>query len=123
MPVAYCSEAFETLTGYSKTEILGRNCRFLQHPHRHIASEGGQVGNLEQMVQELNSTARTALKYAFERGEEARVTLINYKKSGAKFTNLLTTIPITWDEGEATSWPGKRYIVGFQADSQGQVGF
>jgi hypothetical protein len=58
------------------------------------------------------------LKHRFSMGEEARVQLVNYKKSGTKFVNLLTTIPITWDEGEPNAGPGKRYIVGFQADSQ-----
>ena len=31
-PIIYVSEIFERLTGYSKFEVLGRNCRFLQDP-------------------------------------------------------------------------------------------
>ena len=124
MPVVYCSETFETLTGYSNTEVLGRNCRFLQHPEQPIFCDretGHQVDNLEQMVQDFNAKARLELKLRFSRGEEARVRLLNYKKSGEKFINLLTTIPITWDDG-ANAGSGGKYIVGFQADSQEHFG-
>jgi PAS domain S-box-containing protein len=31
-PIVYCNDAFCALTGYDRTEILGRNCRFLQGP-------------------------------------------------------------------------------------------
>jgi PAS domain S-box-containing protein len=123
MPVVYCSEPFERLTGYSSSEILGRNCRFLRHPHRRQLPSDIEGGNLEQMVQDLNAEARITLKHSFEKDGEARVRLVNYMKSGAKFANLLTTIPITWDEGEASNGTGKRYIVGFQADSHELVGF
>jgi PAS domain-containing protein len=112
MPVVYCSETFSTLTEYPPFEILGRNCRFLQRPQPHLP------GNKEPIVQDINTNARVELKYRFSMGEEARVRLVNYKKSGTKFVNLLTTIPITWDEGEPNAGSGKRYIVGFQADSQ-----
>ena len=32
MPIVYASPGFYELTGYSKAEVLGRNCRFLQGP-------------------------------------------------------------------------------------------
>jgi len=31
-PITYASQGFIDLTGYSRAEILGRNCRFLQGP-------------------------------------------------------------------------------------------
>ena len=31
-PIVACNAAFEHLSGYDRTEILGRNCRFLQGP-------------------------------------------------------------------------------------------
>ena len=31
-PVIYCNQAFEKITGYDRSEIIGRNCRFLQGP-------------------------------------------------------------------------------------------
>jgi hypothetical protein len=40
---------------------------------------------------------------------------VNYKKSGERFVNLVTIVPISWGEGEQSTGY-KRYIVGFQAD-------
>lgn len=31
-PIVYVSETFESLTGYSSDDIIGKNCRFLQSP-------------------------------------------------------------------------------------------
>jgi PAS domain S-box-containing protein len=33
-PIIYCNKAFELLTGFSKKEIIGHNCRFLQAQDR-----------------------------------------------------------------------------------------
>ncbi|KAG0651590.1 White collar 1 [Hyphodiscus hymeniophilus] len=101
-PIVYCSEPFEALTGYSSTEVMGRNCRFLQHPH---PSARNNVKGAPE-VEALNKQARAQL-----RDKITRVRVANYTKGGVTFFNLLTIIPIAWDEGEA----GKRYIVGFQA--------
>jgi len=37
-PLVYVNPAFEQITGYPKSEILGRNCRFLQGPGTHESS-------------------------------------------------------------------------------------
>ena len=29
-PIVFCNEAFQHLSGYSRSEIVGHNCRFLQ---------------------------------------------------------------------------------------------
>ena len=31
-PIVYASESFIELTGYERSQVLGRNCRFLQGP-------------------------------------------------------------------------------------------
>ena len=34
MPIVYVNKAFERMTGYSQTEIIGHNCHFLQGKDR-----------------------------------------------------------------------------------------
>jgi PAS domain S-box-containing protein len=69
-PVVYASDGFVKVTGYNRSEVIPRNCRFLQGPQ----------------------TDRTTVRRVQEaiRGERETVELIlNYKKSGAPFWNLL----------------------------------
>ena len=69
----------------------------------------------ELAVSKRNEKPLAQLREKIARGEEAQVRLVNYTKGGEKFANLLTTIPITWDEGDKELGLGRRYIVGFQA--------
>ncbi|KAK6359589.1 blue light receptor [Orbilia brochopaga] len=102
MPIVYCSATFERLTGYTKHEILGRNCRFLQSP----------TGDVERGAKRkyVDEESVRYLKQQCDEMDEAQVSLINYRKGGQPFMNLLTTIPITWDNTDIV------YIVGFQVD-------
>lgn len=107
MPIVYCSEPFEKLSGYQSSQIIGRNCRFLQHP-----PSGAKVPAKDKKV---NDAARKELKEKMRNMEESCVQLINYTADGRRFKNILTTIPIVWEDG-------KRYIVGFQADAERAFG-
>lgn len=107
-PIVYCSATFERLTGYSKHEILGRNCRFLQAPD-------GDVGAGVKRKYVDDDTV-SYLKQQIDAKKEAQASLINYRKGGQPFMNLLTTIPITWDSEEVI------YFVGFQVDLVEQPG-
>lgn len=102
LPIVYCSDMFERLTGYSRHEILGRNCRFLQAPDGKV-----QSGVKRKYVDDKSVLY---LKNQVIQREEAQLSLINYRKGGQPFMNLLTMIPITWDTDEY------RYFVGFQVD-------
>jgi hypothetical protein len=42
--------------------------------------------------------------------QEAQISLINYRRGGQPFMNLLTIIPITWDSDQV------KFYVGFQVD-------
>lgn len=101
-PIIYVSDNFQNLTGYSLHDCIGQNCRFLQAPDGKVEAgtkrefvDNGAVYNLKQKVAE---------------GREVQQSLINYRKGGKPFLNLLTMIPIPWDTEEI------RYIIGFQID-------
>ena len=102
LPIVYCSDIFERLTGYTRFEILGRNCRFLQAPDGKV-----QAGVKRKYVDD-NSVLK--LKNKISNRAEAQLSLINYRKGGQPFMNLLTMIPVPWDTDEL------RYYVGFQVD-------
>ena len=102
LPIVYCSDMFERLTGYTRYEILGRNCRFLQAPDGKV-----QSGVKRKYV---DDSSVLYLKNQIAKRAEAQLSLINYRKGGQPFMNLLTMIPITWDTEEL------RYFVGFQVD-------
>lgn len=101
-PIVYCSESFERLTGYTKHEILGRNCRFLQAP------DGKVVPGIKRSY--VDDDSILYLKNMVTSRTEAQISLINYRKGGQPFMNLLTMIPLAYDEPEI------RYFVGFQVD-------
>ena len=102
IPIVYCSDVFERLTGYTKHEILGRNCRFLQAPDGKI-----QAGVKRKYVDD-QSVWR--IKSMITGRQEMQTSVINYRKGGQPFMNLLTMIPIRWDSDEF------KYYVGFQVD-------
>ena len=101
-PIVYVSDGFEYLTGYNRHDIIGQNCRFLQAPDGNVAAgtqrefvENAKVGYLKEKIQQR---------------KEIQETLINYRKGGQPFVNLLTIIPIRWDSEVI------RYFVGFQVN-------
>jgi phototropin len=71
-PIVFASDGFVKVTGYTRTDIIPRNCRFLQGRHTD-----------RQSVKRL----RTAI----DGREESVELLLNYKKNGEPFWNLLYT--------------------------------
>ncbi|MEL7116537.1 MAG: PAS domain-containing protein [Pseudomonadota bacterium] len=74
-PLVYVNAAFEKMTGYGRQEVLGRNCRFLQGP----GTDPDAVARIRKAVHDQSETA---------------VCLLNYKKDGTPFHNLLMIAPI-----------------------------
>ncbi|KAH6682528.1 PAS domain-containing protein [Halenospora varia] len=103
-PIIYVSEIFERLTGYTKHEVLGQNCRFLQSPEGKV-----QAGMRREFV---DNDSVYYLKKQISNKREAQQSLINYRKGGQPFMNLLTMIPITGEDGTEDI----KYFVGFQVD-------
>lgn len=71
----YANAAFEHMTGYSFSEIVGRNCSFLQGP-----------GTSDLDVARIRA--------ALEAGEPFRGRLLNYRKDRATFWNELSITPM-----------------------------
>ncbi|HEX3140469.1 MAG TPA: PAS domain S-box protein [Rhizobacter sp.] len=87
MPLIYVNPAFERLTGYSRNEVLGRNCRFLQG---HITGQ----------------PAGATLREALSAGRAASVTLNNVRKDGSVFSNALHVAPVRDASGQLTHYIG-----------------
>ncbi|REA05748.1 histidine kinase [Haloferax sp. Atlit-6N] len=90
-PLTYINDAFEEMTGYDRSEVLGRNCRFLQG-------------------EETDTEPVELLHEAIEAGESVAVSLTNYRKDGTPFWNELKISPV-YEDGELT------HFVGFQTDA------
>ena len=108
-PIVYCSPSFCTLTGYSEEEVIGKNCRFLQAP-------GGQVskGDIRRFTSQ-DAVAHLAKSSIADK--ECQTSIVNYKKNGDAFVNLVTIIPVPG--GEAGNFDEQGEIVfqiGFQVD-------
>ncbi|KAK4187842.1 putative white collar 1 protein [Podospora australis] len=102
-PIIYVSDNFQNLTGYFRSDILGQNCRFLQSPDGAV-----EAGTKREFVE---NDAVFKLKDAIAQRREIQQSLINYRKGGKPFLNLLTMIPIPWDDPTEI-----RYYIGFQID-------
>ncbi|GFF99894.1 white collar 1 protein [Aspergillus lentulus] len=101
-PIIYVSEAFVRLTGYTEGEIVGQNCRFLQDPSGVV-----QQGMPRKFVDQHTAYR---LRSTIEHRGEIQATIINYRKGGQPFMNLITMIPVRWNS------PDYRFYVGFQVD-------
>ncbi|KAG2209234.1 putative white-collar-1a protein [Mucor mucedo] len=101
-PIVYCSPTFEHLTGYHANEIVGRNCRFLQAPDGQVTCGSRRTYTDNQAVYHL--------KAQMLQNKEHQASIINYRKGGQPFVNLITVIPITNENNEVA------FFVGLQVD-------
>jgi len=85
--IVFVSDAFIRLTGYSREEILGRNCRFLQG-------------------KDTNPKAVRALHEAIKRRDAITIDILNYTKDGTPFWNRLRIRPLFSGSGEIESFVG-----------------
>ncbi|KAK7386611.1 hypothetical protein VNO78_26945 [Psophocarpus tetragonolobus] len=91
-PIMYASSGFFTMTGYSSKEIIGKNCRFLQGPE----TDQNEVAKIRDVI-------RNGKSYCGR--------LLNYKKDGTPFWNLLTVTPIKDDNGNTIKFIGMQVEV------------
>lgn len=87
LPILYVNPAFERMTGYSRAEATGRNCRFLQ----------GDDRSQPELVE---------LREGLRAGSEVHVVLRNYRKDGVLLWNELYISPVRDPDGTLTHYVG-----------------
>lgn len=90
-PIVYCNTAFLELTGYTKDEVIGNNCRFLQ-------GKDTEEADIENIRQALKSE-----KDSFN-------VIKNYTKDGRPFWNELQISPVYDEKGKLS------HFIGLQTD-------
>jgi PAS domain S-box-containing protein len=86
-PIVQVNPAFEMITGYAATEVIGKNCRYLQGSDR-----------LQPEIVEIRA--------ALAEGRACSVTLRNYRRDGTMFRNALRLEPLREDDGQPTHFVG-----------------
>lgn len=86
-PIIYANEGFERITGYTVSEVVGRNCRFLQGAD----TDPGAIEEIREALRECR---------------EVTVEILNYRKDGTPFWNRLTIDPVRDSEGRVTNYIG-----------------
>lgn len=90
-PIIYVNDAFERTTGYNRSSVIGRNCRFLQ----------GEMTDKRDVDR---------IKSAMETARDVSVDILNYRADGSSFRNQLTITPILNDQGQPI------YFLGIQRE-------
>lgn len=86
-PIIFASAAFCHVTGYSKSEVEGRNCRFLQ----------GEKTDKEDVAK---------IHAATDAATETTVCIVNYRKDGTQFYNQLRISPLYTPNGKLAYYLG-----------------
>lgn len=92
-PLVYVNHAFTAQTGYARSAVIGRNCRFLQ----------GEETDIE---------AVTRIREGIARQEPVSVDILNYRANGEAFMNRLLVAPLTDRHGNL------QFYVGIQKELQ-----
>lgn len=95
-PLIYVNAAFERMTGYSRAELLGRNCRFLQ-------------GDLH------DQPGLRVIRNAMQRGTDCTAVVTNFRRSGEPFENRIKLRAIRTHDGSLS------HIIGIQLDVTREV--
>ena len=93
-PIVAVNDAFLNLTGYSREEAIGRNCRFLAGP-------------------ETEQRGSAVLRDSVEAAQPVLTELLNYRRDGSSFRNAVMVAPIFGAAGELL------YFLGSQMDVTG----
>jgi PAS domain S-box-containing protein len=88
-PMIAVNAAFETMTGYTSAETVGRNCRFLQGAN----TDPKTPSRIRRCIAERRGCVEW---------------IVNYRKDGEMFWNLLFISPVFSQEGELLHYFGNQ---------------
>lgn len=91
-PIIFVNRAFEQVTQYAAADVIGRNCRLLQHVDR-------------------DQPSRKLMADAIQAGKPCECLIRNYRKNGELFYNQLYMFPIKDERGMVTNFVGIQYDV------------
>jgi diguanylate cyclase (GGDEF)-like protein/PAS domain S-box-containing protein len=98
-PLIYVNQAFERLSGVSASEVLGRNCRFLQGP-------------------DTDTAAVSRMRAAVDAGRESREVLLNHRADGSTWWNECHLAPVVDDRGQVVQYIGVQQDVTERVEAQ-----
>ena len=98
-PIVFANRAFLEMTGYSREEIIGRNCRFLQGPDTD-----------PETIQGVRDAIRERRELATE--------VLNYRKDGSTFWNALFVSPVYGKAGEIVYFFGSQLDISRRRDAE-----
>lgn len=91
-PIVFASEGFYQLTGYTREQVLGRNCRFLQGPA-------------------TDPKAVDVIRTAVANGTDASTCILNYKADGTPFWNQFFVAALRDSENCIVNYVGVQCVV------------
>lgn len=89
-PLVVANSSFLSMVGYARDEVIGRNCRFLQ-------------GDLD------NRSARAEVRACLEERSSTQILLLNRRKNGDMFRNLLFLETLTERDGTVAYYLGSQF--------------
>lgn len=90
-PIVYVNPVFEAMSGYSASEIVGRNCRFLQGS-------------------DLDQPGLACIRDAIKNRTNGYALLRNYRKDGSQFLNELFVSPVNDELGVLSHFIGIQHL-------------
>ena len=102
-PIIFVNNAFINMTGYSRADVIGKNCRFLQGPE----TDRAVVAQVREAVAERREIATE---------------LLNYRKNGSTFWNALFISPVYDQHGELKYFFSSQLDISRRRDAEQALG-
>ena len=107
--VTHVNQAFTPVTGYTPQDTVGKKCNFLQGTETNQLA----VQVISRLLFQAHGASFQTIRDALKREEPCRVALLNYKKSGEPFWNLLTISPLYGRDGKVSNYVGLQVLAAY----------